>query len=71
MVAPLWKLMATPITEVGGFQIQDGSDAGLALDLPTKIPGVGNLPFFKAEDTQYFAKILKEEDKTELSVDEM
>jgi splicing factor 3B subunit 1 len=56
MVAPLRKLMATPITEVGGFQIQDGSDAaaaaaGLTLDLPTEIPGVGNLAFFKVEDT--------------------
>ncbi|KAJ7281768.1 armadillo-type protein [Mycena rebaudengoi] len=45
--------------------------AGLAPDLPTEIPGVGNLAFFKAEDAQYFAKILKEEDETELSVDEM
>jgi splicing factor 3B subunit 1 len=66
--------MATPITEVGGFQ--EGSDAaaaaaGLALELPTEIPGVVNLAFFKAEDAQYFAKILKEEDETELSVDEM
>ena len=64
--------MATPITKVGGFQIQNGSGAaaaaaGLAPDLPTEIPGVGNLAFFKAEDAQYFAKILKEEDKTELS----
>jgi splicing factor 3B subunit 1 len=71
MVAPLRKLMATPVTEVGGFQIRDGSDAaaavaaaGLVPDLPTEIPGVGNLAFFKAEDAQYFTKILKEEDKT-------
>lgn len=77
-VAPR-KLMATPLsTEVGGFQIQESSDAaslaaaaGLAPELPTEIPGVGNLAFFKAEDAQYFAKILKEEDETELSVDEM
>lgn len=69
---------ATPVTEVGGFQIQEGSDAaamaaaaGLAPELPTEIPGVGSLAFFKAEDAQYFAKILKEEDETELSVDEM
>lgn len=67
---------ATPVTEIGGFQIQEGSDAaaaaaGLAPDLPTEIPGVGSLAFFKAEDAQYFAKILKEEDETELSVDEM
>ncbi|KAG0694581.1 armadillo-type protein [Suillus ampliporus] len=77
MVAPR-KLMGTPVTEVGGFHIQEGSDAaavaaaaGLAPELPTEIPGVGSLAFFKAEDAQYFAKILKEEDETELSVDEM
>lgn len=72
------KLTATPVTEVGGFQIQESSDAaamaaaaGLAPELPTEIPGVGSLAFFKAEDAEYFAKILKEEDETELSVDEM
>jgi splicing factor 3B subunit 1 len=32
---------------------------------------LGNLAFFKPEDAQYFAKILKEEDETELSVEEM
>ncbi len=75
LIAPR-KLMATPITDAGGFHIQDGSDAaaavaGLAPELPTEIPGVGNLAFFKPEDAQYFAKILKEEDETELSVEEM
>jgi hypothetical protein len=76
MMAPQ-KLMATPIMEVGGFQIQEGLDAaaaattGLAPELPTNIPCVWNLPFFKAEDAQYFARILKEEDEAQLSVDEM
>ena len=63
MIAPR-KFMATPITEVGGFQIQESLDADtlataacLAPKLPTEIPGVGNLAFFKAEDAQYFAKI--------------
>ena len=77
LIAPR-KLMATPLTDAGGFHIQDGSDAaaaaaaaGLAPELPTEIPGVGNLAFFKPEDAQYFAKILKEEDETELSVEEM
>ncbi|RPD64445.1 small nuclear ribonucleo protein [Lentinus tigrinus ALCF2SS1-7] len=72
------KLAPPSSTEVGGFQIQESSDAaaaaaaaGLAPELPTEIPGVGNLAFFKPEDAQYFAKILKEEDETELSVDEM
>jgi len=70
MVAP-HKLMATPITDAGGFHIQELSDTaaiaaavGLAPELPTEIPGVGNLAFFKPEDAQYFAKILKEEDET-------
>ncbi|KAI6010767.1 small nuclear ribonucleoprotein [Pisolithus orientalis] len=65
MVAPR-KLMPPSVTEVGGFHIQESSDAaaiaaaaGLAPELPTEIPG------------QYFAKILKEEDETQLSVDEM
>ena len=69
--------MATPITE-GGFQIQESlytaamaAAAGPAPKLPTEIPGVKNLVFFKVEDTQYFLKILKEEDETELTVEEM
>jgi len=44
--------------------------AGLAIKLPTEIPGVRNLAFFKPKDAQYFAKILKE-DETELFIDEM
>lgn len=77
-INPRKFLPTTTVTEVGGFQIQESSDAaaqaaaaGLAPELPTEIPGVGNLAFFKPEDAQYFAKILKEEDETELSVDEM
>ena len=73
IVAPQ-KLMATPIMEVGGFQIQEGLDAaaaGLAPELPTDIPGVGNLAFFKVEDAQYFAKNLKEEGEAEWLVNKM
>ncbi|KAF5388622.1 hypothetical protein D9757_004780 [Collybiopsis confluens] len=76
MVQP--RKLQPPVTEVGGFHIQESSDAadvaaaaGLAPELPTEIPGVGSLAFFKPEDAQYFAKIMKEEDETELSVDEM
>lgn len=76
-IAPPKHLLETP-AELGGFQIKEGSDAaavaaaaGLSPETPTEIPGVGNLAFFKAEDAQYFAKILKEEDETELSVEEM
>lgn len=76
--APNRKLLATPTPVFTGFHMQEDSDAsamaaaaGLAPELPTEIPGVGSLSFFKAEDAQYFAKILKEEDETQLSVDEM
>jgi splicing factor 3B subunit 1 len=68
---------ATPHTSTG-FHIQEESDAaalaaaaGLAPELPTEIPGVGTLAFMKPEDAQYFSKILKEEDESDLSVDEL
>lgn len=59
-----------------GFMMQtDASSAsamGLAPELPTDIAGVGELAFFKAEDAQYFSKILKSgEDESELSVEEL
>lgn len=72
------KHLLPPVNEVGGFQIAEGSDAaavaaaaGLAPNLPTEIPGVGTLAFFKAEDAEYFKAILNEDDETLLSVDEM
>jgi len=75
---PSRKHLAPPTPLPGGFQIQDGSDAaatlaaaGLAPEVPTDIPGVGALAFFKPEDAQYFGKILKEEDESEMSVDEL
>ncbi|KAE9405769.1 ARM repeat-containing protein [Gymnopus androsaceus JB14] len=74
MVQP--RKLQTP--SVGGFHIQENSDvaavraaAGLALELPTDIPGIGNLAFFKPADAQYFARVMEEEDETERSVYEM
>ncbi|KDN42069.1 putative splicing factor 3b subunit 1 [Tilletiaria anomala UBC 951] len=70
------KLMATPL-QTGGFMMQDETAARAALEdmipeLPTDIPGVGQLAFFKKEDQTYFKKILNpEEDETELSIDEL
>ena len=75
---PSRKLSTPLLPQLSGFQIQDDSDAaatlsasGLAPEVPTEIPGVGALAFFKPEDAQYFGKILKEEDESELSVDEL
>lgn len=73
------KYMSAP-TPMGitGFHIQEESDAaavaaaaGLAPDLPTEIPGIGTLAFMKPEDASYFAKVLKEEDESDLSVEEL
>ncbi|KAI9138398.1 splicing factor 3B subunit 1 [Paraphysoderma sedebokerense] len=70
---PARKLMATPTPMAGGFMMQDESAAKQLLDnIPTEIPGVGNLPFFKQEDMQFFGKLLKgEEDESALSIDEL
>ncbi|PWY99800.1 putative splicing factor 3b subunit 1 [Testicularia cyperi] len=74
---PAQKLMATPAPENGGgFMMQDEAAARAAVtemvpDLPTEIPGVGQLAFFKAEDQTFFKKILSKEDETALSADEI
>ncbi|KAG8951862.1 Splicing factor 3B subunit 1 [Tulasnella sp. 424] len=76
---PARRLSAATVTPMQtGFHMQEDSDAaaaaaaaGLAPELPTEIPGVGSLAFFKQEDATYFSKILKEEDESELSVDEL
>ena len=74
---PAHKLMGAPQLEnTGGFMMQDENAARAAVgemipDLPTDIPGVGQLAFFKAEDQTFFKKILNEEDEQELSADEI
>lgn len=72
------RKLSAPSPAYTGFQIQEDSDAaalaaaaGLAPELPTEIPGVGSLAFFKAEDAHYFSKILKEEDESDLPVEEL
>jgi splicing factor 3B subunit 1 len=64
-------------TPASGFMMQDDMTmAGLAgiaqPDLSTEIEGVGQLAFFKQEDAQYFAKILKgEADDEGLTTEEL
>ena len=72
------KLPRTPTVLEEGFQIKATSDtttiaavAGVMPELPTDIPGIGPLAFVKREDTQYFALVMKTQDETELSVDEL
>ncbi len=75
---PVRRISASTIPMHTGFHMQEDSDAanaaasaGLTAELPTEIPGVGSLAFFKQEDATYFSKILKEEDETEMSVEEL
>lgn len=39
--------------------------------LPTEIPGVGDLQYFKENDMKYFGKLLDQENDTYLSVEEL
>lgn len=75
---PVRRIAAVTTPLHTGFHMQEDSDAaaqaaaaGLAPELPTEIPGVGSLAFFKQEDATYFSKILKEEDESEMSVEEL
>ena len=71
---PIASATAAPIdpTASGGFMMQDPVDAAtIAKDLPSQIPGVGDLQFFKESDNQYFKKLAEPVDENELSVDEL
>ena len=56
----------------GGFMMQE-PDSGRTLgkQLPTEIPGVGDLQFFKAEDMAYFGKLTDGSDENTMSVEEL
>lgn len=62
---------ATPLP-TGGFMNQEPVDArAMGKQLPSEIPGVGDLQFFKNEDMQYFGKLVDGADENDLSVDEL
>jgi splicing factor 3B subunit 1 len=65
------KMMQTPV-QTSGFHMQD-PDSGRTLgkQLPTEIPGVGDLQFFKAEDMAYFGKLTDGSDENTMSVEEL
>ena len=61
---------ATPAT--GGFMNQEPVDPrSMGKQLPSDIPGVGDLQFFKAEDMAYFGKLVDGADENDLSVEEL
>lgn len=68
------KMMQTPGPSggYGGFMMQEPeSGRALGKQLPTEIPGVGDLQFFKAEDMAYFGKLTDGSDENAMSVEEL
>ena len=69
---PAARVMATPTPAASGFMMQDPeSGRAMAKSLPTEIPGVGDLQFFKAEDMAYFGKLTDGSDENTMSVEEL
>ena len=74
---PARKLMSTPApvastSGIGGFMMQEPENArAMGKQLPTEIPGVGDLQFFKAEDMAYFGKLVDGGDENAMSVEEL
>ncbi|KAK2806336.1 hypothetical protein FQN51_007380 [Onygenales sp. PD_10] len=74
---PARKLMSTPApmpsaSGFGGFMMQEPENArAMGKQLPTDIPGVGDLQFFKAEDMAYFGKLVDGADENVMSVEEL
>lgn len=62
-----------PAESDGFVMLEDTSARGLAMSkpLPTEIPGVGDLQYFKENDMKYFGKLLDEEKDTYLSVEDL
>ncbi|KAL6715909.1 U2 snRNP component prp10 [Lecanora helva] len=74
---PARKMMSTPApmasaSGIGGFMMQEPESAkSMGKQLPTEIPGVGDLQFFKAEDMAYFGKLVDGGDENAMSVEEL
>ncbi|KAJ2312928.1 hypothetical protein IWW54_001800 [Coemansia sp. RSA 2705] len=69
---PARKLMATPapLVQAEGFFMAEQASEHPELELPTEVPGVGALPFFKQEDMQFFGRLLEAQDEDSLDAGE-
>lgn len=71
------KAMAAPSPSAsangfGGFMMQEPENPkAMGKQLPTEIPGVGDLQFFKAEDMAYFGKLVDGSDENTMSVEDL
>ena len=63
---------AAPAIPIGGFMMQEPENPrSMGKQLPTEIPGVGDLQFFKTEDMAYFGKLVDGADENVMSVEEL
>ncbi|KAF2146872.1 uncharacterized protein K452DRAFT_263050 [Aplosporella prunicola CBS 121167] len=69
------RVAATPVSQpglAGGFMMQESVDPrSMGKQMPSDIPGVGDLQFFKAEDMKYFGKLVEGGEENEMTVDEL
>jgi splicing factor 3B subunit 1 len=67
------KLQSAPVGNNGFVMLEDNSAAsvGMAKTLPTEIPGVGDLQFFKESDMKHFSKLMDNEAEDSLSMEEL
>lgn len=73
-IAPARRVAATPAPSglAGGFMMQESVNPNMmGKQLPTDIPGVGDLQVFKPEDMQYFGKLVDGSDESQLSLEEL
>ncbi|CBX95542.1 similar to splicing factor 3B subunit 1 [Plenodomus lingam JN3] len=72
---PVRRPVGMPVLPTGyqGFLLPeaDNSLAAMGKQLPTEIPGVGDLQFFKNEDMKYFGKLTDGADENEMTVEEL
>ncbi|QIW96412.1 hypothetical protein AMS68_001930 [Peltaster fructicola] len=70
--APKHRVTPAAPTNTGGFMNQQSVDPrAMGKTLPTEIPGVGELAFFKQEDWQYFSQLCDGQDDNQMSVEEL
>ncbi|KAJ1798443.1 U2 snRNP component prp10 [Coemansia sp. RSA 2399] len=70
---PSRKLMETPAPLHGteGFHFGEETKHPEIAPLPSEVPGVGALPFFKQDDMQFFGKLLDGQAEDDLDADEV
>ncbi|KAF2437337.1 ARM repeat-containing protein [Karstenula rhodostoma CBS 690.94] len=72
---PVRRPVGMPALPTGysGYLVPE-ADSGMSMmgkQLPTEIPGVGDLQFFKNEDMKYFGKLTDGADENEMTVEEL